>query len=143
MNRDEILQTIPHRDPFVWIDEIVELTDKIVRARKYLDPKLDVFAGHYPSFPVLPGVLQCEAVFQAGAVLISKAFPLEEGQLPVVTRLNNVKFRRMVRPGETLELEAEFREKHLNAFFLSGKVSVGDEVATRLDFACAAATVDL
>jgi len=143
LNRDEILNTIPHRDPFVWIDEVVELSETQIKARKFLDPDLEVFAGHYPRFPVLPGVLQCEAAFQAGAVLITKCQPLTEGHVPVVTRLNNVKFRRMIRPGETMDLDVELNERHLNAFFLSGKVSVDGEVATRLDFACATAEVEL
>jgi 3-hydroxyacyl-[acyl-carrier-protein] dehydratase len=88
-------------------------------------------------------VLQCEAVFQAGAILIAKAQPLADGQVPVVTRLNIVKFRRMVRPGETLEVEAELTERHGKAFFLTGKASVGGEVATRLEFACTAVAVEL
>ena len=60
-----------------------------------------------------------------------------------MTRLNNVKFRRMVRPGDTLEIEVELTEKQRHVFYLTGKVSVEDQAATRLDFACTAASVDL
>lgn len=139
MNADEIQQLIPHRAPFLWLDEIVEMTDERIHARKFLDPALDVFSGHYPDFPVLPGVLQCEAAFQAGAVLIAKTQTVAEGEVPVVTRQNNTKFRRLVRPGETLDIEVELTERLQNAFFLTGKVSVDGKVSTRLEFACATA----
>ena len=137
MNLDEIQQCIPHRPPFLWIDDVVEIGEQRIHARKYVDPNLDVFTGHYPNFPVLPGVLQCEAAFQAAAVLISKIDPPQAGLVPVATRLNNVKFRRLVKPGETLDIEVELTERLANAYFLRGKVSVDGQVATRLEFACA------
>ncbi len=139
MTRDDIQQLIPHRDPFLWLDEIVELTESRIHARKFLSPDLPVFSGHYPNFPVFPGVLQLEAAMQAGAVLIAKTATMAPGKVPVATRINNVQFRRMVRPGETLDIEVELTERMANAFFLTGKVSVGGQVSVRLEFACAAA----
>ncbi len=139
MTRDEIQQAIPHRDPFLWLDEVVEITDKSILARKTLDPSLPVFAGHYPMFPVFPGVLQLEAAMQAGAILISRMATLEAGKVPVATRINNVKFRRLVRPGETLDIAVELTDRAANAFFLGAKVTVNGEVTVRFDFACAAA----
>lgn len=141
LNREQIEACIPHRPPFLWLDEVLELTDRRVRARKFLDPSLPLFQGHYPHFPVLPGVIQCEAAFQAGALLISRLVTLSEGQVPVVTRLNDTQFRRLVRPGETIDIEVELEETLANAFFLTGRVSVDGKVSTRLKFACAAATV--
>lgn len=138
MNKDEIQRLIPHRPPFLWLDEVVEITEDSIRAKKTLDPELPVFSGHYPDFPVLPGVLQCEACFQAGAVLIAKSHPVEPGQVPVVTRQNNTRFRRLVRPGETIDIEVTLTEKLANAFFLTGKVSVAGQTAVRLEFACTA-----
>ncbi len=139
MTCDEIQQAIPHRDPFLWLDEVVELTETKIHARKFLSPDLPLFAGHYPQFPVFPGVLQLEAAMQAGAVLISKMVTVAPGKVPVATRINNVQFRRMVRPGETLDIEVELTERLANAFFLTGKVSVNGQVSVRLEFACAAA----
>lgn len=136
LNCDEIQQIIPHRAPFLWIDEVLEASDKAIHARKYLDPKLDVFAGHYPGFPVLPGILQCEAAFQAGALLIARIAPVGAGELPVVTRLNNVKFRRMVRPGETLDIHAEFVERLSAAYFLKARTDVDGQTSCSLEFAC-------
>lgn len=132
----EIQQLIPHRPPFLWLDEVVSIDDGRIRARKRLDPELDVFRGHYPAFPVLPGVLQLEAAFQAGAILIARTAAMEPGAVPVVTRLNNVQFRQMVRPGETLDIEVELSERVGNAFFLKGKTLVNGKTATRLEFAC-------
>lgn len=141
MNQSEIEQLIPHRDPFLWIDEVVEISESTIVARKLIPEDLDVFQGHYPHFPILPGVLQLEAAFQAGAILIAKTQDVGEGKVPVVTRVNNTKFRTMVRPGDTLDIEVELTEKLANAFFLTGKVSVGGKVTVRLEFACAAASI--
>ncbi|MCA8997192.1 MAG: 3-hydroxyacyl-ACP dehydratase FabZ [Planctomycetaceae bacterium] len=142
LTQAQIQEFIPHRDPFLWIDEVVELTETRIHARKKVSEDLDVFRGHYPHFPVLPGVLQCEAAFQAGAILIAQQMPTGSDQVPVVTRLNNVQFRKMVRPGDTLDLEVELTEKVSNAFFLKGKVSVNGKVTVRLEFACSAASMD-
>ncbi len=139
VNREEIQQSIPHRDPFLWLDEITELTDKRICAKKFLPSDLPVFSGHYPQFPVFPGVLLLEAAMQAGAVMISKVAVLEPGKVPVATRINNVKFRRMVRPGETLDIEVELTDRVAGVFFMSAQVKVEGQVAVRLDFACASA----
>jgi 3-hydroxyacyl-[acyl-carrier-protein] dehydratase len=139
VTREEIENCIPHRPPFLWLDEVVEITETRLVARKFIDPELDVFRGHYPHFPVLPGVLQCEAVFQAGAVLISRLIDTQSGAVPVVTRLQNAQFRKMVRPGDTLQIEVELTERLANAFYLRGKTTVAGQTTARLEFACAAA----
>lgn len=142
LQRAEIEAAIPHREPFLWIDEVVDVTESRIHCRKRLPADLDVFRGHYPHFPVLPGVLQCEACFQAGAVLISRLNAVSAGQVPVVTRINNVRFKHLIRPNDVLEIEVELTERLQNAFFLTGKVSVGNQVSTRLEFACTATTVN-
>ncbi|MEX0728014.1 MAG: 3-hydroxyacyl-ACP dehydratase FabZ family protein [Planctomycetaceae bacterium] len=141
LGRDDIEKLIPHRDPFLWVDSVSEITESTIVAEKFLDPQLPVFGGHYPEFPVFPGVLLCEAAFQAGAILIAKNHPVVDGAVPVVTRVNNVKFRRMVRPGDTIRLEVELTEVVSSAFLLTGKISVGHDVAVRLEFTCTAARV--
>ena len=138
MNRQEIEDLIPHRDPFLWIDEVIEIGSDRIVARKQMNDDLDVFRGHYPHFPILPGVLQLEAAFQAGAILIAKTQQMAAGQVPVVTRVNNTKFRNMVRPGDVLNIEVELTEMLSNAFFLTGKVPVDGKPTVRLEFACAA-----
>ncbi len=139
MTQEQIKQYIPHRAPFLWLDEVVSMNETSIHARKYLNANLDVFTGHYPDFPVLPGVLQCEAAFQAGALLIAQSITVESDEVPVVTRLNNVQFRRLVRPEETIDIEVELTERVSNAYFLKGKVSVNGKVSVRLEFACSSA----
>jgi len=139
VNKAEIEQCIPHRDPFLWLDEVTEISPSRIVARKHLSEQLPVFQGHYPNFPVFPGVLQCESCFQAGAVLISRLVPTGSDEVPVVTRVNNVQFRRMLRPGETIEVEVELTERVSNAFYLKGRVSVDGKVSARLEFVCTAA----
>ncbi|MHC4879515.1 MAG: 3-hydroxyacyl-ACP dehydratase FabZ [Planctomycetota bacterium] len=142
MQRAEIEQLIPHRDPFLWIDEVTSIDDTKITARKQIPEDLDVFRGHYPHFPILPGVLQLEAAFQAGAILIAQTQTVAQGQVPVVTRVNNTKFRNAVRPGDMLDIEVELTETLSNAFFLTGKVSVNGKTTVRLEFACAAASTE-
>lgn len=142
MDKHQIQQLIPHREPFLWLDEIIELTENTIHARKLVPVDLDVFRGHYPGTPVLPGVLICEALFQAGAALIAHNSDQTADAVPVVTRLNNAQFRRVVRPGETLELHAELTERLSNAYFLKARAVVDGKVSVRLEFACAAARID-
>jgi 3-hydroxyacyl-[acyl-carrier-protein] dehydratase len=84
----------------------------------------------------LPGVLLCEAALQAGALLIATLESGADGRVPVVGRLNNVKFRRMVRPGETLDVYVEMTEKVSKAWFLRGRVEVDGQTSCSLEFAC-------
>jgi 3-hydroxyacyl-[acyl-carrier-protein] dehydratase len=142
VNRDEIERCIPHRAPFLWLDEVVSVDHQKIHARKFLDPSLDIFSGHYPNFPVLPGVILCEMALQAAAVLMSRLGAAQGGAVPVATRLNNTQFRRMVRPGETVDIDVELTERLASAYFFSGKLSVGSQLAARLEFACTLAPAD-
>src|SRR5262245_64725909 len=118
MSRAEIEAAIPHRPPMLLIDEIVERGENRIVCRKTFRPEEFFFQGHYPDFPLVPGVILCEAAMQAGAVLLSR-HSLGEG-VPVAGRLNDVKFKRMIRPGDTVLIEATLDEKMAGACFLSG-----------------------
>lgn len=134
-----ITSRIPHRPPFLWLDRVVELSTDSILAEKKISPDLDVFKGHYPDYPLMPGVLLCEAVFQAGALLIGEMVK-GEGELsgvPVLTRILGAKFKREVRPGDTIEIRAALKEKLGPAWFLKGSVRVGGKVAVQVEFACA------
>lgn len=138
LTKTQICELIPHRDPFLWLDEVVDVSETTIRARKLVSPELDVFRGHYPGQPVLPGVLLCEAAMQAGAVLIARqlAGEIPAGHVPVATRINNVKFRHMVRPGDILDIQVTFTERLGQAYFMTAKVAVSGKTAAHLDFAC-------
>jgi 3-hydroxyacyl-[acyl-carrier-protein] dehydratase len=140
MSLAAIHSAIPHRAPFLLVDEIVSRTDDRIICRKRFTGEEYFFAGHYPGFPLVPGVLLCEAAMQAGAILLSGKLAGAVGRVPVATRMNEVRFKRMVRPGETIELEVDLVERLADAFFLKAKVTVAGQVAVRFEFACTLAT---
>jgi 3-hydroxyacyl-[acyl-carrier-protein] dehydratase len=136
MSLEAIKSAIPHRDPFLLVDEIVEQSDNRIVCRKRFTGDEFWYRGHYPQFPLTPGVLLVEAAMQAGAVLLAKYAAESPGGVPVATRINNVKFKAMVRPGDTIEMEVELVERMADAFFLNAKVTNGDKSAVTFDFAC-------
>ena len=133
-----ILDAIPHRKPMLLVDEIVEQSEKRIVCRKTISPDDFFVQGHFPNFPLVPGVILCEAALQSGAILLSKMTP-QDGSIPVATRLDGVKFKKMVRPGETITIEVDLIDVVSSAYFMTGKVSVGGKLAARLDFACTVA----
>ena len=115
------------------VDEIVEWQTERIVCRKTFSPDEWFFQGHYPDYPLVPGVILCESAMQAGAVLLSK---LIDGKgVPVAGRLKDVKFKRMVRPGETILLDVTLEERVQDAFFLSAKVFCDDKLTVTLNFA--------
>lgn len=140
MISEEILNAIPHRPPFLYVDTIVQWLEDGIICRKTFNSDEYFFAGHYPDFPLVPGVILCESAMQAGAIYLSRLIQNESDgkkRVPVATRINEVKFKRMVRPGDTVEMEIRLKEKLANAYFLSACVSVDGKNAVRFEFACA------
>ena len=135
-----ITSRIPHRPPFLWLDSIISLSKDEIVAEKEIAANLDVFTGHYPDYPIMPGVLLCEAVFQAGALLISESLTNDQGKaaegVPVLTRILGAKFKREVVPGDTITLTAALAEKVGPAWFMKGSVKVAGKVAVKVEFAC-------
>jgi len=136
-----IYHAIPHREPFVFVDQILDQSDAHIRCIKTFTGQEEFFQGHFPGQPLVPGVLLCEAALQAGAILLAKSMADKPGHVPVVTRMNEVRFKRMVRPGETILLHVELTERLADAFFLKAKVTVDGQTAVRFEFACASAKV--
>ncbi len=136
MSLEAIKSAIPHREPFLLLDEIVEQSGDRIVCRKTFTGDEFWYQGHYPDFPITPGVILCEAAMQAGAVLLSALIEEAAGAVPVATRANNVQFKKMVFPGDTILLEVELTERLAQAFFLKARVTVEGKVATRFDFAC-------
>jgi 3-hydroxyacyl-[acyl-carrier-protein] dehydratase len=139
-----ILERIPHRPPFLWVDRVVRLDGDTLIAEKTIPVDLDIFQGHYPQQPIVPGVLLCEAIFQAGAILIAELLRQKsDGSatglrgVPVLTRISGARFKRAVKPGETITLEVKLQERIGPAWFLKGKALVHDKTAVKVEFACA------
>ena len=147
LTKAQIQALIPHRDPFLWLDGAKELhtdpgAERIV-CETHVGADRDVFRGHYPDHPLLPGVLQLEMCFQASAVLIASLPESgDTGGVPVVARTDGVKFKRMVRPGETCEIEVTIADRLPGAYYLTGKVRVDGKLACRCDFTTAEAKPD-
>lgn len=136
---DQILALIPHRPPFLWVDRIVSREPERIETEKLIPADLDLFKGHYPAHPLMPGVLLCEAIFQSGALLIAAAQVEGAGQggVPVLTRINNAKFKREVHPGDKVAITVTVQEKVGPAWFMIGKLSVGGKSAVTVEFSCA------
>ena len=142
MSLAAIHRAIPHRGPMLLVDEIVEQTEDSIVCRKIFREDEFFFQGHYPDFALVPGVILCESAMQAGAILLAQ-FVKESNGVPVATRLNDVKFKKMVRPGDTITNEVHLDERMADAFFLTAKVTVGSKLAVRFQFACAMAVVNV
>lgn len=138
MNREQIKKVISVDEPYLWLDEIVELTATQIVARKFLNHDLAIFQSHYTHFPLFPGALQCEAAFQAAAVLIAQTQPSDEQEIPVIARVRETKFRRMARPGDTLEIRVEIDEQIPRVISLRGTVSAAGRTTTELCFTATA-----
>jgi len=131
-----VTDLVPHRPPFLFLDEIISADETKVVARRTVRLEEPHFAGHYPGRPIMPGVLLCEAVLQAGCVLmVMKSGGKKPDGDPVVTRMNEVRFKRMVKPGDVLEITAELVETKMGVSFMKGAVRVEGKIAAMLEFA--------
>ena len=119
------------------LDEVSLWEPERIICKKLFHAEEWFFQGHYPDFPLVPGVILCEAAMQAGAVLLSKH--VTGDGVPVAGRLNDVKFKRMIRPGDSVQIEARLDERMADAFFLSAKVTCEGKLAVSLNFAVTSA----
>jgi 3-hydroxyacyl-[acyl-carrier-protein] dehydratase len=140
MSLARIMELIPHRPPMLLIDEIVQANEKSIICQKTFREDEYFFQGHYPGFALVPGVILLESCCQAGAVLVAQMLQTTAGdKVPVLTRVDNAKFKQMVRPGDCVTLEAEIVEVISQAIYLKGKVKVRDKTSVTFDFACSLA----
>ncbi len=139
--KDEIYRTIPHRPPFLFLDEIVETGPDHLIARRTFRAEEFYYEGHYPGNPITPGVILCESVFQAAAVYLVKRMEAEGKSAadltPVLARIQDAKFKQMVKPGDTVQIEVKMGETHGGFHFLRGTVRREGKVALALEFALA------
>jgi UDP-3-O-[3-hydroxymyristoyl] N-acetylglucosamine deacetylase/3-hydroxyacyl-[acyl-carrier-protein] dehydratase len=129
MDVNAIMRLLPHRPPFLFIDKILELSDKHVVGLKQVTMNENYFTGHFPGAPIMPGVLQIEAMAQCGGILVLSTVPDPENYLTYFMKIDNTKFRDMVLPGDTiifsLELVTPIRR---GICHMRGKAFVGEKV---------------
>ena len=142
---ENFLDYMPQREPFLFVDRVVEVTDKSIKTEKQVKTDEPFFAGHFPGRPIMPGVLICEAVFQSSSILMSKRSetPSNDGLIPLITRISNVKLKRVVLPGDLMEVEVKLREIVGQAAYMAGKVRVGGKTVLTVGFSAMLVTKKL
>jgi len=134
----EIMSILPHRYPFLLIDRIVEMERKTrVVALKNVTINEPHFAGHFPEYPIVPGVLMVEAIAQAGGALLLTEIPDRAEKLMVFTGIDSAKFRRPVLPGDQLRIEVTVLNWRATAVRMKGVATVDGKVACEATIMCA------
>jgi beta-hydroxyacyl-ACP dehydratase FabZ len=132
---EEIMKVLPHRYPFLLVDKIVELTDTRVVGLKNVTINEPFFQGHFPGHPIMPGVLIVEAMAQTGGMLLLGTLPEPSQKVVYFMSLDNVKFRRPVKPGDQLRFELEIVQLRRPVCKMHGVARVDGEVVCEADMA--------
>ena len=133
----EILARIPHRYPFLLVDRAEEYrAHQSIVGIKCVTANEPFFQGHFPGYPVMPGVLIVEALAQTGAVLMSKSLDVDvRGKTILFMSVDNCRFRHPVRPGDVVRMPVEVLRARGDVFKFRGRAMVGDKVAAEAEFA--------
>lgn len=131
-----ILAALPHRYPMLLVDRVIDLVpDESIHAVKAVSFNEDFFQGHFPGRPIMPGVLQIEALAQAAGILAVESLGLSgSGKLVYFMAIEEAKFRTPVEPGVLLDLHVSFVQKRSRVCKFAGKAMLGDKVASEVSF---------
>ena len=134
---NEILQRIPHRFPFLLVDRAEDyIAGESIVGIKAVTFNEPFFQGHFPDYPVMPGVLIVESMAQTGAILMSKTLEVDpRGKTILFASVDNCRFRNLVRPGDILRLEVRVQKARGGLFKFEGVAKVGDKIAAQAEFA--------
>ncbi len=127
MNREEIKQYLPHREPMLLVDE-VKLEGEYVHATYRVRGDEFFLQGHFPGFPVVPGVILCEIMAQSCCLLIKEELI---GRTPFYGGFDNVRFKKQARPGDLLEIKAKITQRRGLMFFIEASMTIGGQLCTK------------
>ncbi len=133
---NEIREILPHRFPFLLVDRIVEMDAERVVGVKNVTANEPFFTGHFPDFPVMPGVLIVEAMAQAAGVLVLKSIDDRASKLVLLVAIENARFRRPVVPGDTLRLEMKVVKRKASVAKMAGVATVDGQVVAEAEVMC-------
>jgi 3-hydroxyacyl-[acyl-carrier-protein] dehydratase len=133
---NEIRKILPHRYPFLLVDRIVELEPERIVGIKNVTVNEPFFMGHFPDFPVMPGVLIVEAMAQAAGVLVLQAIPDRDSKLVFLVAIENARFRKPVVPGDTLRLEMKIVKRRSNVAKMAGRATVDGVLVAEAEVMC-------
>jgi len=125
---NRIRELLPHRYPMLMVDRVLELTETTAAGIKNVTANEPFFNGHFPEYPVMPGVLIAEALAQMGAILVMSQIPNPQDKLILFASIDQCKFRKQVIPGDQLRLEVEFLVKKASVCKMAGKAFVDGKV---------------
>jgi beta-hydroxyacyl-ACP dehydratase FabZ len=133
---NEIRAILPHRYPFLLVDRIVEMEPERVVGIKNVTLNEPFFMGHFPDFPVMPGVLIVEAMAQTAGVLVLKSMPDRSNKLVLLVAIDYARFRRPVVPGDTLRMEMTIVKRKASVAKIAGRATVDGQLVAEVEVMC-------
>jgi len=133
MTIDEIMEILPHRYPFLFVDSVKELTEEKIIAQKNCTINEPFFQGHFPDYPIMPGVLQIEGLAQVAGIFLKDKYKneLDESIIPLFLGIDKARFKKEIRPSDEIIYEIKLDEKRETIFFVSGKITCNGKLCTK------------